>query len=97
MSEVVQFVLAWLVGTATSYAIVKLDERRLDEQRLERAWPPVSRNAAIFVFGPIAVPIHFVRTRRSLVGALLGIGAFLVVALVSELAGQLLEALLGAR
>ena len=97
MSEVVQFVLAWLVGTSVSFALVIADERRLSEARLERAWPPVSRNAAIFIFGPLAVPIHFVRTRRSIAGVLLGIAALAVVALVSELVGRAFDLLFDLR
>ncbi len=93
MSEVVLFVLGWMVSTAATFGIVVLDERTMGEAFLERAWPPVSRNAAIYFFGPLALLVHFVRTRRNVIGILLGCGAVAVVALVSELVGMALEAL----
>ncbi len=92
MSEVVLFVLGWIVSTATTFGILILDERSMGDALLERAWPPVSRNAAVCFFGPLALPVHFIRTRRNVVGILLGVGAVAIVAIVSELVGMALEA-----
>lgn len=74
---------------------VRLDERRLSAERLERAWPPSSRDAAVLGFGPLALPFHFARTRghfRSLrgvagipLGFLLGVVVTAGVLLVSGL------------
>ena len=78
-------VLSWVVTTGLSWLAVRLDERWLSEERLERAWPPSSRNAAMLGFGPLAVPFHFLRTRghfrsaRGLAGLLLGLGLGIVV------------------
>ena len=93
MSEIASFVLQWLSGTLACFALILLDERRMSEPMLARAWPPVSRNAAIVFFGPLAVPIHFIRTRRNLKGALLGIVAFGSVLILSVLGALLAEAI----
>jgi len=86
-------VLSWIVTTGLSWLAVRLDERRLSAERLERAWPPSSRDAAMLAFGPLAVPFHFVRTRahfRSAVGIawiplgiLLGLAVLAAIMLVS--------------
>jgi hypothetical protein len=76
------------------YLIVRFDEKRLSPERLERAWNPASFWIAIVVFGPLSLPFHFTRTRRSLLGFLLGValgGAAIAAAgLVVELLGFLL-------
>jgi hypothetical protein len=94
-AEVVELVLSWIVTTALSFAVVLFDERRSSEERLERAWIPASRDAALVAFGILAVPIHFIKTRgdfksaRGLLGKafglVLGITAFVGVAVVSSL------------
>lgn len=71
--SLVVLVLSWILTTGLSWAAVRLDERRLSEEALERAWPVSSRDAAILGFGPLALPFHFAKTRghfRSLRGAL---------------------------
>jgi hypothetical protein len=94
-AEVVELVLSWIVTTALSFVVVLFDERRSSEERLERAWIPASRDAALIAFGILAVPIHFIRTRgdfksgrgllRKLGGLALGATAFVLVAVVSGL------------
>ena len=75
---------AWFVWTAmgcyTSLSVwfIDRDMRKLSPERLERAWSPVQFAAAIFGmmqlgFPQIAIVTHFVRTRRSLWGLLLGL------------------------
>jgi hypothetical protein len=66
-------VISFFVSTLGSYLLIKWDESRLDEARLERAWPPASLGAAVYNVGPIAVLIHFARTRRSWQGFALGL------------------------
>ncbi len=69
--EVVILVLSLIVLIAASSVVVRLDERRLDEERLERAWPETSRDNALiglaFLASPLlalfAVWFHFFRTR----------------------------------
>ncbi len=91
-------VLSWVITTALTFVVVRLDERRLSEEKLERAWPASSRDAAIVAFGLLALPFHFGKTRGHLrsvrgllgypLGFLLGIAALLLVAFVS---GMVLE------
>lgn len=95
MNEIASFVLQWIFGTAACFALVILDERRMRPPMIERAWPPASRNAAIVFFGPLSVPIHFIRTRRNWKGSLLGIGAFVAVLIASAIGGILGELAFG--
>jgi len=95
MQPVIELLLSWVLTTALSFAVVLFDERRASEERLERAWKPASRDAALVAFGVLAVPLHFVRTRGSwttgrgllakLGGLALGLAAFGFVAVVSSL------------
>ncbi|HEV8550731.1 MAG TPA: hypothetical protein VGQ57_16915, partial [Polyangiaceae bacterium] len=61
------FVSAW---------IVRRDVKRLRPRELARAWPEPSLWSAVVGFSPLCIPIHFLRTRRSLLGALLGVAWF---------------------
>ena len=95
-----ELLLSWSVTTALLFAVVLVDERRLDDERLARAWPPASRDAALVAFGVLALPIHFARTRgdlrsaRGAVGVVLGLLLGCVVtALVVVASGVVLEGL----
>ena len=81
-----ELVVITIVGRLLAYLIVTADERRLSPERLERAWPPASKGAAILQFGELTVPLHFLRTRRNFVGLLLAIAAMYVVLKFEELA-----------
>jgi hypothetical protein len=77
--EFVQVVASMVVCPLAVGAIVLVDERRLRGPQLTRAWPPVSRDAAIFgawqfgaLYGCLLLVVHFTKTRWSLVGVLLG-------------------------
>lgn len=69
--EVVILVASLVVVMTASVLVVRWDERRLDEERLERAWPPASRDNALIglsmlgapIVGLFAVWFHFFRTR----------------------------------
>jgi hypothetical protein len=88
-----ELLISWVVTTILLFVVVIKDERRLSEERLERAWPPSSRNAALVAFGILALPIHFMRTRgdlRSLRGVLgifkglvIGIAGVAIVTLIA--------------
>ena len=92
--ELLQVLASWAVTLPGVTAIVVLDERRLRGARLQRAWPPVSRDAAIFASWQLGlllffVPlVHFVRTRRSVSGLFYGMG-WLAVLLDAALCAQL--------
>ena len=85
--EFVQVVVSMVVTPAAVALIVRIDEHRLRPAALERAWPPQSRDAAVFgawqfgtIYGCLALLVHFTRTRASAIGFGLGLlwGLFLL-------------------
>ena len=68
--------------------VVRRDMRRAPPERLVRAWNDASFWSAVVVFGPLCIPVHFVRTRRSLVGLVIGaawmIAVMAILGLISE-------------
>jgi hypothetical protein len=78
-AHTIELVLSWAVTTTLLFVVVVTDERRLPPERLARAWPATSRDAAIVAFGILALPIHFMRTRghfgglRGVLGILKGL------------------------
>ena len=74
MAEIALFCLQLALGIVLPWLIVRRDLARLDAERLGRAWNDASFWCAIVVFGPLSLPFHFVKTRRSPLGVLLGIG-----------------------
>ena len=89
MHDVLEILVSWVVSTSFLFGVIIFDERRmerLEDPRLERAWPPSSRASAIIGFGVLALPLHFLRTRRSLIGLLLAIGFTALELLVETIA-----------
>jgi hypothetical protein len=82
VAEVLLFLLSFILSRAVPAAILRFDLQQLRGEMLARAWPDSSLWSAVGGFGPLCVPIHFVRTRRSLVGLLLGGFWLLCVALI---------------
>ncbi|HWZ89729.1 MAG TPA: hypothetical protein VNW92_12790 [Polyangiaceae bacterium] len=74
MAEIFVITLAFAVSRALPYAIVKEDLEGLSPERLSRAWRDTSFLVAVILFGPLALPVHFVKTRRSWAGLGLGLG-----------------------
>jgi hypothetical protein len=110
LNELVELLVSWVVTTALSFVLVIWDERRLARarpERLERAWPPSSRDSALVAFGVLALPLHFARTRghlRSfggaawvLIGLLEGVVAIALIGLASTLVLWLVERVVTAR
>jgi hypothetical protein len=95
MNDVLEILVSWAVSTTFIFGVIMADERRMekrDDPRLERAWPPASRSSAIIGFGVLAVPLHFLRTRRSFLGLLLAIGFTALALLVETIALAALDA-----
>jgi hypothetical protein len=94
-AQVIELVISWGVTTALTFLLVIVDTRHLTEEQLERAWTPVSRDAAVAWLGVFALPFHFAKTRgtwEDIPGArrrirwfFIGIVIALVVALASGL------------
>jgi hypothetical protein len=80
VGEVLLFTLSFALGIAVPASIVRRDVARLRGEPLARSWPDASLWSAVVVFGPLCVPVHFIRTRRSWAG--LGLAAFWLVATV---------------
>jgi hypothetical protein len=78
--ELLEVLVSWAVVLPGGAAVLVLDERRLRGPQLARAWPVGSRDAALFavfnfpVLLLVVLPLHFWRTRRSLLGTLAGVG-----------------------
>jgi hypothetical protein len=70
-----------VLGIAVPEAIVRHDLHCLSGEPLRRSWPDASLWSAVVVFGPLCLPVHFIKTRRSWLGALLG-ALWLVIALL---------------
>lgn len=93
MGKVLLFALSFALSIAVPAAIVRRDLARLSGERLARSWPDSSLWSAVVVFGPISVPIHFIRTRRNLMGLGLGLlwlfGALLLIAAPVEVLARI--------
>jgi len=95
MSEVLVVALGFVLNAALPYWIVKRDLARLPPERLSRAWNDASFLSAVLAFGPLSLPVHFVKTRRSWAGLALGLAAALGAILCAALAESALSWLLG--
>lgn len=73
MGKVLLDALSIALGIAVPAVIVRRDLARLTGERLARSWPDTSLWLAVVMFGPLSVPIHFMRTRRSLWGLCLAL------------------------
>lgn len=71
--------------------IITRDMRRLAPEERSRAWNRASFWSAVVVFGPLCLPVHFVRVHRSVRGLGRGVlsmfGAFAASALLTLLLG----------
>ncbi|MGH7436741.1 MAG: hypothetical protein ACRENE_13795 [Polyangiaceae bacterium] len=96
--ELVQVVVSWAVLLPGAAVVIVRDERRLRGAQAGRAWPPASRDSALFaiynisLFVLLVVPLHFLRTRRSAWGLLIGMG-WATVLVAADVGAQLLTAL----
>jgi hypothetical protein len=87
MSEITEIVVGSVVIALALFLLVDWDESRLTYEQLARAWPPATRALLLtplllWPFWFVSPPVHFWRTRRSLLGFLEGLlwTALIVVA-----------------
>lgn len=97
MREVMVLLVGMFASIGVTAWILYFDIRRLPPREQARAWPVASLWAAVVLFSPLCLLIHFVRTRRTPLGFLLGvawlIGDFLVIEGLSQAADWLIGAL----
>jgi ribosomal protein L39E len=93
VGEVLLFTVSFALGIAVPAWVVRRDLTRLKGEALSRAWPDASLWAAAVMFGPLCLPVHFMKTRRNWRGVALGVawfaGALLLISLPVELLGWL--------
>ncbi len=92
---VLLFALQMALGIVVPWGIVRRDLAGLDSLQLARAWPSVSFWMAIVAFGPLALPFHFTKTRRSLWGFCLGIFWMFIALIAIGLLATAAAAVLG--
>jgi lipopolysaccharide export LptBFGC system permease protein LptF len=81
--EVALVVVQLALQIALPWWIVRSDMKRLDARALARTWNDASFWSAVVAFGALSIPVHFLKSRRSLRGFVLGLGwMLLAVALV---------------
>jgi hypothetical protein len=95
VGDVLLFTVSFALGIAVPAWIVRRDLTRLTGEPLSRAWPDASLWAAVVMFGPLCLPIHFIRTRRNWLGVALGVGWLACGVLLISLPVQLLGWLFG--
>ena len=85
MAETLIVALSLVLNALLPYLIVRRDLARLNGEPLARAWTQPSFLCAVFVFGPLSLPVHFTKTRRSLLGFGQGV-LWLALSLLAEAA-----------
>jgi len=95
MRDALVMVLEFVAAIALSGLVVTRDVKRLEPRLLARAWPTTSIWSAVALLGPFCIPLHFLRTRRSFLGLLLGVAWLAAAALSLEALGWVLERTLG--
>lgn len=85
MLEVSELIASFAFTTWALFFIVLRDERRLPPHELARAWPPSTRMAALVMLGVFALPVHFARTRRTVIGFCLGLDFAIAVSVANAL------------
>jgi len=94
--ELSDLLLSLVLGIVLTATLLRRDMRRAPRDRLARGWNEASFWSAVVAFGPLCIPVHFARTRRTVPGFVLGLlwaaGILLVTSLVGEAVGLLARA-----
>lgn len=94
MSDVLRLIVSMALQIALPFWLIRRDDRRLTGLAHARGFAESTFWIAVVVFGPLSIPIHFIRTRRNWVGLVLGLVWFgLCIAAVAA-AGAFLEIIL---
>jgi hypothetical protein len=84
VGEVLLYTLSFVLQIACASWILRRDVRGLEGAFLARAWPDSTLWMAAVMLGPLALPWHFIRTRRSWPGLGLGLGWMLAALVATE-------------
>jgi hypothetical protein len=93
VGEILLYTLSFVLEIASATWVLKRDVRRLGGVLLERAWPESTMWMAAVMLGPLCLPWHFIRTRRSWAGVGLGLGWMLAALAVIEAPVAALDAI----
>jgi hypothetical protein len=93
--EILLVASSLILNALLPYLIVRRDLRGLSGERLARAWTHASFLSAVIAFGPLALPVHFSKTRRSLTGFGLGVGLSVLCLAAQALVVAILSAACG--
>lgn len=74
MVDVALFTVQFALQIVIPWLIVRRDLQKLPPLILSRSWNSASFWSAIVMFGVFSLPVHFIKTRRSFGGVLLGLG-----------------------
>ncbi|MBN1607760.1 MAG: hypothetical protein JW940_14075 [Polyangiaceae bacterium] len=69
------------------WLVVHRDVARIRADWRARCWPETTLLASVVAFGPLCLPVHFVRTRRRPLGLVLGLVWMLAAFVLSALVG----------
>jgi hypothetical protein len=86
--SVIDVVLQIALSVTLTAWVVRRDMRRAPPERLLRAWNEASFWSAVVAFGPLCIPVHFVRTRRSFAGLAIGVAWMTAVMVTLSLIGE---------
>jgi hypothetical protein len=85
LADAALLTLLFVLNIGLPVLVVRRDIKRLRAEQLERAWTDVTVLAACLLCGPLCLPIHFVKTRRSIAG--FAVGLLWTVGLLAAVAG----------
>ncbi len=71
--DAVSLCLSLALSIALPHAVVRWDEKQVTTDRRRWVWNNASHWSAIVAFSWLAVIVHFWRTRRSVLGVVLGV------------------------
>lgn len=83
MREIAVFVTSAALQIVLPWWIIRRDMQRLGPAALSRTWNEASFWAAVVAFGALSLPVHFLKSRRSMVGMLWGVAWMFGVLAVS--------------
>jgi hypothetical protein len=73
LADIVLLAVQMALSIVVPWWVLRRDLARLPPHELDRSWNDASFWSAVVAFGPLCLPVHFIKTRRSLRGVLLGV------------------------